>query len=106
MNERHNKLALLLKDLAGAYVATVSNHESLITVTGVDVSDAGDRVNFRVSIFPESAEGPALGFLMRKRGECKAYLKQHAALKHIPHVEFSIDDQEKARRKIDALLDA
>lgn len=104
MNERNHKLALMLKDLAGTYIAEESNRGSLITITGVDLIDSGEQVTFRVSVFPESAEGPAMGFLMRKRGDCKAYLKQHASLKHIPHVEFVIDDQEKARRKIDELL--
>ncbi len=104
MSTRDEKLALLLKDLASAYIAETSNRESLITVTGVDLGDRGARVTFRVSVFPEAAEGPALGFLMRKRGDCKAYLKAHASLKHVPHVEFVLDAQEKARRKIDELL--
>lgn len=104
MNEHHSRLELLLKELAAQFVSYESNRQSLITVTRAELSDKGDRVTFFVSVFPEANEPVALGFLMRKRGECRTHIKTKLALKHIPHVEFAIDDGEKYRRRVDELL--
>jgi len=73
-------------------------------VTNAELSDAQDNVVFYVTVFPATAEGPALGFLMRKRGECREYLKTHARLGHLPHVEFALDEGDKHRQHIDELL--
>lgn len=96
--------ALHLKELASDYIARESNRESLITITNVELTRAGDRVTFYVSIYPESAEGPALGFLMRKRGEVREYMKTNGALGRLPHVEFELDAGEKRRQRVDELL--
>jgi len=104
MSKHHDQLELQLSEVAATYVNTWSNRQSLITITHTELSDKMDRVTFFVSVFPESAEGPALGFLMRKRAECRAYLKEHATVGRIPHVEFAIDEGEKKRRRVDELL--
>lgn len=93
-----------LKELASEFVSLESNRTSLITVTRVDLTSAGDKVTFFVTVFPEEAEGPAVGFLMRMRGECRTYLKDHAPMKRIPHVEFALDEGERKRRRVDELL--
>ncbi len=93
-----------LMALASQFVSLESNRTSLITVTGVDLAPAGDRVTFLFTVFPETAEGPALGFLMRKRGDCRQYIKTHAPIKRIPHVEFAIDEGDRKRRRVDELL--
>ena len=93
-----------LQQLASEFIATQSNRTSLITVTDTNLTNRGSVVTFYVSVFPEEAEGPALGFLMRKRGECKEYIKQHSNGKHVPHVEFVLDTGEKKRQRVDELL--
>lgn len=93
-----------LKELAAQFVSGASNRTSLITVTRVEMTETGDRVTFYVTVFPEDAEGPAIGFLMRKRGECREYLKKHAPMKRLPHVEFALDEGDRARRRVDELL--
>ncbi|MBP9749343.1 MAG: ribosome-binding factor A [Candidatus Pacebacteria bacterium] len=104
MSNHRVQIAQLLGAAAATFVNTWSNRQSLITITRTELSDSLDHVEFFVSIFPEEAEGPALGFLMRKRTECREYLKTHVPLGKIPHVEFSIDEGEKKRRQVDALL--
>lgn len=104
MSTHHTQIELLLAEVAANFINTWSNRRSLITLTRTTFSDAGDKVTFYVSVFPEDAEGPALGFLLRKRGECREYLKKHVRIARIPHVEFQIDDGEKQRRKVDELL--
>lgn len=93
-----------MRELAARFIASESSGRGLITLTNVVFNDAEDHVTFLVSVFPEDAEGPALGFLMRKRGECREYLKTHARMKRVPHVEFALDEGEKERRRVDALL--
>jgi len=104
MQDRQTKVADHLREIASAFLNTESNRQSLITITRANLTEAGDRITFLVSVFPESAEGPALGFLMRKRGLCKEYLKTHAPMGRIPHVEFAIDEGDKKRRRVDELL--
>jgi ribosome-binding factor A len=104
MKQRNITLIQELQKQAAQYVSTQSNRTSLITVTNTKLSNAGDVVTFLVSVFPESAEGPAIGFLMRNRGECKKYIKDHARINNVPHVEFALDTGEKNRQKVDELL--
>ncbi len=102
--QRKNALALRLQELAAEFVNRESNKTSLITITRTELTKTLDKVFFYVSVYPEDAEGPALGFLMRKRGECKEYIKQKAPMARIPHVEFLLDTGEKNRQRVDELL--
>jgi ribosome-binding factor A len=104
MQDRRTSLALHLQELAAAFVSAESNRTSLITVTRAELSEKLDKVTFHVSVFPEDAEGPAIGFLMRKRGECREYIMEHASMKRVPHVEFVLDEGEKNRQRVDELL--
>lgn len=105
MNTHHVQLAEQLQAKASEYINTWSNRQSMITITSVQLSRSADKVTFCVSVYPEDAEGPALGFLMRKRGECREYLKKHVALGRIPHVDFVLDEGEKNRQKVESLLE-
>jgi len=104
MNDRQETLLQQLQERAAEFVSLNSNRTSLITVTRAEMSDKNEKVTFYVSVFPEDAEGPAIGFLMRKRGECKQYIKEKSRIQRVPHVEFKIDDGEKNRQKVDELL--
>lgn len=104
MSDRKATLIQELQRLAAEFVSMQSNRKSLITITNTSLSRSGDEVVFQVSVFPEDAEGPALGFLMRKRGECKEYIRNNSRINHMPHVEFALDTGEKNRQKIDELL--
>lgn len=100
----YTQLKQQLQEHASRFVSTWSNRLSLITITDVLLSKKADRAVFLVSVFPEDAEGPALGFLMRKRGECREYLREHVRLARVPHVEFALDEGEKNRQKVEELL--
>ncbi len=98
------QLTTLLQELAAKFVNLESNKTSLITITRAEMNEMLDRITFYVDVFPDSAEDVAIGFLMRKRGACRAYIKAHASIQRIPHVEFALDEGEKKRRRVDALL--
>jgi len=100
----HEQLTLLMQEVAATFVSTISNRQSLITVTRTELTEKQERVTFFVSVFPQSAEEIALGFLMRKRGECREQLKSALVLSRVPHVEFVVDEGEKKRQRVDELL--
>ena len=104
MNTHHQQITLALQEAAADFVSSISNRQSLITVTRAELTPSNDRVTFYVSVFPESAEGPALGFLMRQRGTCRTYIQDRVPMRRIPHVEFVIDQGEKSRARVDELL--
>ena len=97
-NNHKTQLTTQLQELAATFVNLESNRTSLITVTRAEMSEVLDKITFFVDVFPETAEGTALGFLLRKRGECRAYIKARASIQRIPHVEFALDEGEKHRR--------
>ncbi len=102
--QRDITLAQHLQELAADFINLNSNKTSLITITNTKLAERNSKVTFYVSVFPEDAEGPALGFLMRKRGDCKQYLKEKSRISTVPHVEFALDEGEKNRQRIDTLL--
>lgn len=103
---RGNKEPLIqqLGQFAADFIHSQSNKTSLITVTNTELDTTMQTVTFRVSVYPESAEKVAMGFLMRKRGDCKEYIKKHSKMKRVPHVEFVLDSGEKNRQRVDELL--
>ena len=103
-SHHHKQRTLELQEAAATFVGSISNRTSLITITRSVLAPHEDRVTFYVSVFPEDAEGPAIGFLMRKRTECKEYLKNTIRNGKIPHVEFVLDEGEKKRQRVDELL--
>jgi len=104
MHEHEDKRTVALQEAAAAFVNGISNKRSLITITRTTLTERGACVTYYVSVYPEDAEGAALGFLMRKRGACKDYLKAHVPMRRVPHVEFAIDTGEKSRQRVDELL--
>ena len=106
MSDRDEIYKQQLQSVAADFVSLHSNRQSLITVTDAKLTDRRSTVTFYVSVFPEEAEGPAIGFLMRKRGECKQYLMDKTRNKTIPHVEFALDEGEKNRQRVDQLLNS
>lgn len=104
-NERKdNRAKSIITEAASTFIASESNHQSLITVTNVLLGDRGAKANILVSILPdEGAEGAVL-FLKRKRGIFRDYLKTHTRLPRIPHVDFNIDYGEKNRQNVDNAL--
>jgi ribosome-binding factor A len=88
---------------AADYFARESNRQSLITVTHADISPDLKNALIFLSVIPDSAEATALDFAKRNRTEFRNYLKTHARMKFLPHIDFEIDYGEKNRQRIDDL---
>ncbi len=93
-----------LKELAARFISGASNRQSLITVTDLSLSDDSKYATFLVSIFPVEQEATALDFLNRNKDECRAFIKAHSRMRILPYISFKLDEGEKQRQKIDALL--
>ena len=104
MRTRNEKIAVILRDLAGRFLLFNGNGTSLMTVTKVEVSRDGKYATIFFTVFPENFEKTALEFAKRKRPEFKEFVKENSRLGRIPKIDFAIDFGEKNRQKIDSLL--
>lgn len=77
-----------LQHLAAAFVNLESNRLSLITVTGVFLTDDLKNAKIFCSVYPKDHEAAALDFLKRKRSEFREYLKEKSALRALPFIDF------------------
>ena len=104
MTQRNEKLASLIKELSAQFLNRENNRTSLITVTSCTTSPDLKRATIYVTVLPDSKENSALGFLKRKRGDLREFLKKNMQIKVIPFIDIQIDRGEKNRQKIDELL--
>ena len=103
-NNRQDKVTSLIKELSAKFLAGEANRTSLITITSCTASPDLKRATIFFTVLPEGKEAEALGFMKRKRGELRDYIKSNMSTKIIPFIEVAIDKGEKNRQKIDELL--
>ncbi len=103
MSFREQKTEQLLRELAADFLQRESNRLSLITVTGIEITNNFANVTVLISVLPESGQDDALEFAKRKRSEFRQYIKEHSKLQRLPVVDFRLDIGEKNRQKIDSI---
>lgn len=91
-------------ELVASFVREEASSNPLITITNVTVSSSYQDVRVFFTTIPDNKEGDALIFLKRKGTELRNYLKKHARLKFIPHIDFEIDHGERHRQHIDEVV--
>ncbi len=101
---RQERVKELLRHLAAEFVSSAANTTPLITVTDVRVPPNFSEATVLVTVYPDRDEEAALLFLKRKRGELRTFVKARTKLKTIPRFDFTIDEGEKKRQRIDELL--
>lgn len=104
MSERQAKVANLLKENVATFVQHEANTDPLITITRVDISPDLKRAIVFFTTIPDGKESDALIFMKRSGTDIRSYLKSHAKLKRIPHLEFMIDAGERHRQHIDEVM--
>lgn len=103
MGKRDERLKEAIRELAASFLNRESNKASLVTVTGVNMTDNGKNVTILISVFPEDKEGEALSFARRKRTEIRGKILKELDISHPPFVEIDIDRGEKNRQRIDEI---
>jgi ribosome-binding factor A len=104
MNQRNEKVANQIKELAAQFLGRENNKSSLITVTTATTSPDLKRATIFITVLPDSKENAALGFVKRNLKEMREFLKKNMPIKIIPFLDVEIDLGEKNRQKIDELL--
>ena len=105
MAERKEKFSEELRVAIGRYLAQESNRTSLLTVTRIDVSPDLKNALVYLSVFPEEKEKPALAFLKRNLTDLRDFIKYESRLPRIPTLSVIIDQGEKNRQHMDALVE-
>ncbi|HVY35682.1 MAG TPA: ribosome-binding factor A [Candidatus Paceibacterota bacterium] len=77
---------------------------ALITVTRVQLDEKCRTGTIFFSVLPESEESSALHFLKRQRPALREVMKKELSFFPIPFLDITIDEGEKSRQTIDALL--
>lgn len=103
MSIRQEKVAELLKKLAGKYIVRESEAGLLITVTRADISSDLKNASVYFTVLPESKEESAVEFLTRKEYDFKEYVRKSASLQFLPRISFVLDLGEKNRILIEKL---
>ncbi|MEI6280402.1 MAG: ribosome-binding factor A [bacterium] len=104
MSDRNQKVTNQIKELAAQFLGRENNRTSLITVTSATCSPDLKRATIFITVLPSDKERGAIGFVKRKRGEMREFLKKNMPIKIIPFLDVEIDMGEKNRQKIDELL--
>jgi len=103
-NNRKEKVANQIKELAAMFLGRENNRTSLITVTSATCSPDLKKATVFITVLPTEKEKIALEFIKRKRGDLREFLKKNMPIKIIPFLDVDIDLGEKNRQKIDELL--
>lgn len=104
MPERHQRVVLLLQELAATFIQHEANTDPLITVTSANASPDFKNVTTFVTTIPDGKEQDALIFLKRSGGALRSFIKSKTNLKVIPHIDFEIDYGERHRQHIDGIV--
>jgi ribosome-binding factor A len=104
MSEHFSRLNSVIMETAATFIQHEANTDPLITITSVNTSIDNKYVTVYFTTLPEGKQEDALIFLKRNAGEFREYLKKHARLKAIPHIEFEVDYGERHRQHIDEVI--
>ena len=103
-SERQLKVSSELKKIAQDFFQKNTSGQSLITVTNADISKDLKNANIFITVMPIEKEKAVYDFAKRMRTELRSDIKRRLPIKVIPFVEIEIDEGEKIRQKIDAIL--
>ena len=103
MSQKNDKVREIIRELAAGFFSRESNRQSLITVTGVDLSPSGATAVILMTVLPESAEETAVQFAHRRLTDFKQYVQEHSRLARIPFFDVRIDRGDKNRRRLDEI---
>ncbi len=104
MSEHTSRLISVIQEAAATFIQHEANTDPLITITNVHVSDDSKHATIYFTTIPEQKQQDAHIFLKRNSGEFRTYLKNHARLKALPHIEFEVDYGERHRQHIDDVI--
>ena len=104
-NHRVAKINSQLKRVTSEFITrTLASSESMITVTRVEIASHLKEAKIFLSVWPEAKEKEILSILASVRRDLYEYLSRHLKIKYIPSLTFEIDKGEKARLRVEEIL--
>ena len=100
---KRERVGKVIHRLAAEFVRDNSTNASLLTITRVELSEAGKNAKIYFTTLPESQENTALKFLLRKSPEFKRYMRDKSRIGRVPRIAFHIDYGERNRQRLDEL---
>ncbi len=104
-NDRHIRVASLIKELVATFIQQEANTDPMITVTRVDIAPDYRNATVFITTLPEGRENDALIFLKRFGGEMRRRVMKKSNLKIIPHLDFDLDVGERHRQHMDEVVE-
>ena len=103
MDQKENKIAEIIREMAAEYFSRESNRQSLMTITGVELRGHGSRAIILMTVLPESKENDALEFAHRQLSDLRDYIQKNSRIARVPFFEVRIDYGEKNRQRLDEI---
>jgi ribosome-binding factor A len=106
-SSRIARVAELIRDeLAGLVTRDVDEaRQALVTITSVSLTPDMRIARVLVSVFPDTADaGAILDAIERRRGRLKGDLGRRLRLRHVPDLEFRLDETARLTQRIEDLL--
>jgi ribosome-binding factor A len=101
--KKDGKIASIVSQSAAEFFKLESDRTSMITVTGVEVTDRGKKAIIFITVLPEEKEQDAIAFSKRRRSDLHKFLIEKTGLAIVPFVDVMIDIGEKNRQHLDSL---
>lgn len=105
-NRIHRVAELIRDDLAARLAHDVAEtRTALVTITEVRLTPDMRQARVYVSVFPDTADRESiLAALDRRRGRLKRDMGRALRIRHVPDLEFRLDDTARRSQRIDDLL--
>ena len=103
MNQTNDRVKDIIRIAAAEFFSRESNRTSLITVTGVELRNRGERAKILVTVLPEHQAHAALDFIHRQLAKFREYVSQNTRLMKTPFFDIALDEGEKNRQRIDEI---
>jgi len=104
-NDRHERVASLIKEIVATFIQQEANTDPMITVTRVTISPDYRKATVLITTIPDGRESDALVFLKRYGGQMRHLVMKKSNLKIIPHLDFDLDVGERHRQHMDEVVE-
>lgn len=102
---RELKAPILIKKLAAEFVSrNISLPGAVITASRVEIKAGFKEVKIFLSVWPEEKEKEAMYSIAEAENGFYEYMMKNFKIKYMPRFSFEIDKGERARRKIEEIL--
>lgn len=106
MSDRLQKLNDLLRDEVARIllVELEKEEDTLVTVTGADVSPTLEHATIKISVFPVNKADEVLKKIEKQIYHIQQLLNKRLAMRPIPKIRFEIDNTEERASQIEEKL--